>query len=123
MHAWWCEPEEKDNEPLCEVWDLYHGDTSQYHKIPKDRVPSPETIRAMHDEYCAVPNHAKVGVCTEWLKNKQRAEKGIDDESIEVFDWWCRDKSESNLCTKWVEYKTNPRGVTHLRVRRRPKKQ
>ena len=38
MHEWWCEPEEKDDEPLCLVWDEYHGDTSQVwrkNKVPK----------------------------------------------------------------------------------------
>jgi len=52
MHEWWCE--DKEDEPLCEVWEEYRGDHTQYHKIPKDKIPKPERIAAMHEEYCAL---------------------------------------------------------------------
>jgi hypothetical protein len=106
MHDWWCEPEAKDNEPLCEVWYEYKGDTSQYHKIPKDRIPTQKSVQAMHRDYCAV--HPQKELCFQWNKEMMRAEGNIDPETKDVFDWWCTDRSETNLCKTWADFVADP---------------
>jgi len=107
MHEWWCMGDDMDEEPLCVVWDLYHGDTTQYPKIaPKDR-PSQYSVAKMHADYCRAPEHPahqENSLCKEWEKNQQRAKGGgLDDATREVFEWWCADAVRGNtgLCTLW----------------------
>lgn len=110
MHDWWCDTDEKDTEPLCEVWDAYHGDTSQYHKIPKDRIPTQESVQLMHSEYCAA--HPDKELCVQWLREKSAREGKVDPDSQAVFGWWCAEADTKverrNLCDFWQSYVDDP---------------
>lgn len=86
------------------MWNEYHGDTTQYYKIPKSEVPSQISVQTMHDEYCGASNvHAETTTCKEWAKMKDRAQGNVDKDTSAVFDWWCGplERASTAICEHW----------------------